>query len=70
MKILAVWNIIAFKNLELMIFADFKISAFQNPEIKILALKNTEIKILADFMILAFQNPEFKTLAFFKIVAF
>ena len=39
--------------------ADFKILAFQYPE----------LKILADFKILAFQNPEFKILADFKILA-
>ena len=50
---------------------DFKVLAFQNPELKILAdfkilaFENSHFKILADFKILAFQNPQFKILADF-----
>ena len=50
--------------------ADFKISAFQNPEFKILGIQKPEFEIMAHFKILAFQNPEFKILAQLKILAF
>ena len=40
--------------------ADFKISAFQNPE----------FKVLAALKIFAFQNPAFKILVHFKILAY
>ena len=47
---------------------EFKILAFQNPDLKILAafqvlaFQNLEFKILDDLKILAFQTPEFKIL--------
>ena len=52
------------------VFADFDISAFQNPKCKILGFQKPEFKIMAHFKILAFQNPELKILAQLKILAF